>query len=219
MFSLDLPGGAQYHQQSEGLISALTGAEGEGKPKDWHGQTRHEGCLRRGLKSPLSWTARSSLWHKLLLVIGLVEENTRASRSASGQSLVNWAQSPTPSSLISLNRSQTSHLNHTYVLPPALLARWLATSGERHYLQPPKLFLFSLSGHSLLSLAMPSAISPQLQWFGKKEKLMQAQSQNKQDIFESFSPPDSPSKWDHQPLKHIFQLLRRVLTWFTYKAS
>lgn len=98
MFSLDLPRGAQYHQQSEGLISAFTGAEEEGKPKVWHGQTRHEGCLWRGLKSPLSWTAHSSLWQKLLLVIGLVEENMRASWSASGQSLVNWAQSPTPSS-------------------------------------------------------------------------------------------------------------------------
>lgn len=98
--------------------------------------------------------------------------------AASGQSLVNWAESPFPCSLISLNWSQTLHW--TVCVSESFVVRQLATSGERHYLQSLKLFLFSLSDHKVIILAMPVAISPQLWWFGKKEKLLQAQSQNKQ---------------------------------------
>lgn len=44
MFSLDLPGGAQYYQQSEGLSPDLTGAEEEDKPKDVVKQHMEDVC-------------------------------------------------------------------------------------------------------------------------------------------------------------------------------
>lgn len=102
MFSLDLTGGAQYHQQSEGLSPGLTGAEEEDKSKDMVRQDMEDVC-GEALKNSVSWTAHSSLWQKLLPFEGLVEQNMRASWSASGQSLVTWPESPVPSSLISLN--------------------------------------------------------------------------------------------------------------------
>lgn len=44
MFSLDLPRGAQYHQQSEGLSPDLTGMEEEVKPKDVVRQDMEDVC-------------------------------------------------------------------------------------------------------------------------------------------------------------------------------
>jgi len=44
MFSLDLLGGAQKHQQSEGLLPDLTGAEEEDKTKNMVRQDMEDIC-------------------------------------------------------------------------------------------------------------------------------------------------------------------------------
>lgn len=44
MLSLDLPSGAQYHHQNEGLLPDLTGVEEEDKPKNMVRQDMEDVC-------------------------------------------------------------------------------------------------------------------------------------------------------------------------------